>query len=208
MGEFLEDEAKKLMKIFRNGCLRGVVVCGPLAPVEVVKWFSPFLEKLSGGVVQDDAQPRVNSLWLASTCDDPIAIGAQIYGKRLSVNQPTYLDTLPQISTLVLERGEYSWIHLVDTEECEGGKEYENEINNKFIISKEYDWVGFYLKKKKYKMIFQMTMLMIMVYRKTLLDQFRMSLKVWEVLKLFYMMIGMTGMLRRKNILPIMQNFL
>jgi len=148
-GEFLEDEAKKLMKTIRNGCLRGVVVCGPLAPVEVVKWFSPFLEKLSGGVVQDNAQPRVNSLWLASTCDDPIAIGAQIYGKRLCVNQPTYLDTLPQISTLVLERGEYSWIHLVDTEECEGGKEYENEINSKFLISKEYDWVGFYLKKEE-----------------------------------------------------------
>ncbi len=148
-GEYLEDEAKKLTKIYRNGCLRGVVVCGPLAPVEVVKWLSPFLDKLSGGVVQGDAQPRVNSLWLASTCEDPIALGAQIYGKRLSDNQPTYLDTLPQISTLVLERGEYSWIHLVDTEECEGGKEYENEINNKFLISKEYDWVGFYLKKEE-----------------------------------------------------------
>jgi len=146
--EYLEDEVKKLLDISGGRHLRGIVLCGPLAPIESMQWFAHLLEKLSAGVIQGTASPRVDSLWLTSNCEDPISVGAQIYGIRLYNNQPTYLDTLPQISTLVIHGGEYLWVNLVDLSECEGGKEYINYVNEKFKISKDYDHVKFYLKKE------------------------------------------------------------
>jgi hypothetical protein len=140
-GEHLKDEVTRVVNRMRGGRLRGAVVCGPLAQHVDAPWLSPF------GMQAVD-RPKPDALWLATGRNDPIATGARLYGQRLALKLPTYLDTLPQIATLALAQGDYSWVDLVKSTTCEGGNTYEYELRGQFKLQRECDWIEVYLKRQ------------------------------------------------------------
>ncbi len=141
-GEHLKAELNSTLAS-QPGRLRGAVLCGPLAPRKMPRWLNPDALDLL-----PDTEPRPDTLWMASACEDPVATGARIYGERLNLNLPTYLDTLPQIATLAIESGRFKWIDLVEATTCEGGNPYKNKICGKFKLNKGCDWIEVFLRKE------------------------------------------------------------
>lgn len=81
-----------------GGHLRGVVLCGPLAPYVKPAWLNP----IALGVAR---LPSPDTIWISDKTDsDIIAEGAKLYGERLRDNLPTYLDTLPPLKIMTQDR--------------------------------------------------------------------------------------------------------
>jgi len=140
--EHLQNELKLAIGE-REGRIRGAVLCGPLAPRNLPAWISDAELPLKASQV---ASP--NTLWLANSCNDPIAEGAHLFGERLAAGKPTYLDTLPGFAMLTQRQGRLDWVDVVESKECEGGKPYSNEIPDRFFLEKSTSSMLVYLKKE------------------------------------------------------------
>jgi hypothetical protein len=137
IGEALQREIQRLTYLFPGGRLRGMIVCGPLAPRTPPQWLSSQIEVLvARGLNMEGnlAEPKAGRLWLSADCDDPISDGAAVYGERMLSGTPSYLDTMPQISILAHGRGGFVWVPLLKAQEVPGGKEHKDKIKRKFQL--------------------------------------------------------------------------
>ncbi|NCC84890.1 MAG: hypothetical protein EOM03_12300 [Clostridia bacterium] len=129
----------------REGRLRGAVLCGPLAPPQVPGW----LDQTLAGFPQRQ-NPHQDTIWLPPACDDPVAMGARLFGERTAAQPqlPTYLDTLPGLALLTERQGELDWVDIVKSSECPGGQPYTQSIENKFFLSHNSSSMIVYLRKE------------------------------------------------------------
>ncbi|RLA81391.1 MAG: hypothetical protein DRG33_00715 [Deltaproteobacteria bacterium] len=137
IGEFFRNEVKRMAHLYPEGRLRGMIFCGPLAPKTVPPWLSSELELLTSRGLKVEGnldEPEAGHLWLSANCDDPIAEGAAIYGRKISLGIPSYLDTMPQLSILASERGHYTWVPLLNAQEVWGGEEHIDTISRRFHL--------------------------------------------------------------------------
>ena len=137
IGKFFRHEVQRLSKLYPGGQLRGVIVCGPLAPSTIPPWLSSQLELLAArglNIEGNLSEPKADHLWLSADCDDPISDGAAIYGQRVLAEIPSYLDTMPQLSILAHERGRFTWVPLLKAEDAPGGEEYKDTIKERFQL--------------------------------------------------------------------------
>ena len=127
----------------RNGRLRGAVICGPLCPAKTQAWIQKAHINLP---CRQDA--RSDTLWLASAEVDPVAAGARLFGRRLTAELPTYLDTLPGLA-LYAEKvgGGLEWMDIVEAKECAGGQAYTRSIPDRFFLKKQTDALHVYMRK-------------------------------------------------------------
>jgi len=149
----LETQFLQLLESLPKAKLLGLIVCGALAPAYLPCW----VKNVSGMLQQKGLhldgplhEPEPQHIWLPNRthdCVDPIAAGAAIFGSRSLSGEPTYLDTLPQLSIYAMKQCQYSWIHLVDAAEWEGGKVYEKEIEGEFKLPRNQPLLDVYLKK-------------------------------------------------------------
>jgi hypothetical protein len=128
----------------RNGRLRGVVLCGPLASLGKPPWLT-----LKNASLRFETEPHPDTVWLAAACEDPVATGSRLFGERLDAGQPTYLDTLPGLALLRQKGGKLDWVDIVEAEECPGGNEYGNKIEGRFYLPGGSDKMEVYLRKEK-----------------------------------------------------------
>lgn len=136
-GEVFRREVRRMGQIFPGGRLRGMIVCGPLAPSMIPPWLDSELQFLTTRGLRSDgnlALPEAGRLWLCADCDDPVSQGAAIYAQRRMENIPTYLDTMPQLSILAQDRGRYTWIPLLEAQEVQGGDEHRDRIERRFQL--------------------------------------------------------------------------
>jgi hypothetical protein len=137
ISEVLLSEVQRMGKLFPGGRLRGMIICGPLAPRTIPPWLSSELEQLASRGLKVEgnlAEPEAGRLWLCAECDDPISEGAAIYGQRRLANIPSYLDTMPQISILAQEWGRLMWVPLLKAKEVLGGEEHKDRIEQRFQL--------------------------------------------------------------------------
>ncbi len=129
-----------------RGRLRGVVMCGPLVPHERPGWFDAFSH---AGAMRISRVPAPDTVWLPLWADgDIVAKGAQLYGKRLRSNLPTYLDTLPELKILTQNRRKHLvWTSLVAAATCKGGQEYTNVVHG-FNYQKYHSSLNVLLEKE------------------------------------------------------------
>lgn len=139
MGKALRMEVRRLAELFPGGKLRGMVVCGPLLHSGIPPWLAAELETLSArglGTEGELTEPESGRLWLCADCDDPVAEGAAIYGRRTLGGVPSYLDTMPQISILAQGQGQYAWVPLLNAQEVLGGTEFKDTIEGRFQLDR------------------------------------------------------------------------
>ena len=141
-GEHLQAELTSSLAS-QPGRLRGAVLCGPLAPRQMPRWLNP--EALG---LPPDTECRPDTLWMASACDDPVAVGARLFGERLAAGLPTYLDTLPGLALLTQRQGGLDWVDIVKSSECPGGQPYTQRIENRFFLPEKSSSMLVYLKKE------------------------------------------------------------
>jgi hypothetical protein len=137
VGEVLRNEVNRMANLFPEGRLRGMIVCGPLAPRTLPPWLSSELDLLSSrrlSVEGELAEPDLGRLWLCADCEDPIAEGAAIYGRKILDNIPSYLDTMPQLSILAQEGSRFVWVPLLKAAEVLGGEEHKDRIERRFQL--------------------------------------------------------------------------
>lgn len=137
MGEFFRSEVQRLGHLYPGGRLRGMIVCGPLAPSQIPSWLSSNLELLASRGLDHEGNlqlPEAGRLWLSANCDDPIAEGAAIYGQRILNGIPSYLDTMPQLSILAREKNKYTWVPLLNAQEVWGGEWHKDKIEGRFQL--------------------------------------------------------------------------
>ncbi|MFC1491756.1 hypothetical protein ACFLQ0_04120 [Nitrospinota bacterium] len=151
--EFLAEETHRALDLAPPGKMLGMILCGPLTPNNLSPWILSIDSQLRDRGLEINPPfevPRPNALWLTSHCDDPIACGARVFGYRIKRGEPTYLDTLSQLSLLAIRNGEeLEWINLIDSSECEGGVTYDKTIYGKFILKKDEAQLVVYLKKEE-----------------------------------------------------------
>lgn len=101
----------------------GIVFSGPLAAAKfedqrsVHQFLRESLDTQSDRIlIEDDRNGR-----------GLLARGANRFATRLASGLPTFLDTLPRLEMVILEKGEPTWIDLLDPEQkwVEGGKEWQ-----------------------------------------------------------------------------------
>ena len=150
---------QRLEKLFLNilssnseSTLRGVIVAGSLCPSKLPQWIQSAKAELENmGIKSFSFKPKPDVIWLAHN-QNAILDGCAEYGRRLEFNLPTYLDTLPKLSLLIEKRGEHVWADLLNSETCEGGKEYKPApIRGQFAIREGTRNLQVYLKKGKNK---------------------------------------------------------
>jgi hypothetical protein len=137
IGEILSQEVHDMAQRFPGGRLRGMIVCGSLAPRTIPAWLGSNLESLVSrglNIEGNHLEPEVGRLWLSSSCDDPISEGALIYGQKRLAEIPSYLDTMPQISILAQEGGRFSWVPLLKAHEVLGGEEHRDRVMRRFQL--------------------------------------------------------------------------
>lgn len=137
VGEALRREVRRMGNLIPAGRLRGMIVCGPLAPRTLPPWLSSELDLLSSrglSIESNLAEPEAGRLWLCADCEDPISEGAAIYGRKILDNIPSYLDTMPQLSILAQEGSRFVWVPLLKAEEVLGGEEHKDRIERRFQL--------------------------------------------------------------------------
>ena len=107
--------------------LLGAIVTGPLAGApggQHATLGRMFLSKL--GFKHEEALIEGASLPFGL-----LAEGAACYSSRLHADLPTYLDTLPELQTVIRRRGEPVWIDLLSSDDSfvEGGREWRRPHN-------------------------------------------------------------------------------
>jgi hypothetical protein len=148
--EALRGEVRRMAEVFPGGRLRGMILCGPLVPREVPPWLASELGTLSERGLKVDGdltEPEAGRLWLCSDCDDPVAEGAAIYGRKALDEIPSYLDTMPQLSILAQQQSNYDWIPLLNAQEVLGGTEFKDTIQGRFQLDKSQRKLHAYLYK-------------------------------------------------------------
>ena len=117
----------------------GITVSGPLASCRLDD------ETPITDILLDSLDTR-SSMTLVEGKDTPngmLARGAYRFAKRLEQGLPTYLDTLPRLEMVILEKGEPTWIDLLDPKQkwVEGGKEWlrPERVRNMSIASSSID---------------------------------------------------------------------
>lgn len=141
-GELLSQELETILQQ-QKGRLRGGVLCGPLAPKQKPIWFNQTL------VAQPLKQnPHQDTIWLPSVCEDPVAMGARLFGERIAAQLPTYLDTLPGLALLTQRQGGLDWVDIVKSSECSGGEPYNQSIKNRFFLRRNSSSMLVYLRKE------------------------------------------------------------
>ncbi|WP_028316586.1 hypothetical protein [Desulfatibacillum aliphaticivorans] len=148
--EFLGNEVQRVGGLFPDGKLRGMIVCGPLAPRQAPTWLTSQYKKLTARGLDtegDLSEPEAGRLWLCPGNVDPVAEGAAIYGKRTLEGIPSYLDTMPQVSVLASQGGQYVWVPLLNSQEVPGGTEFVDTIKSKFQLKKGKKNLEIYLNK-------------------------------------------------------------
>lgn len=150
----VEEKVCNLFKKVANACsdsqLRGVIFAGPLCPSTLPQSIAKECanrDSMNKSFFSDCNKPQIDSIWLAHDTD-AILDGCREYGRRIDLNLPTYLDTLPQLSMLVQRKGQHAWVPLLNAETCEGGQYYSPEpIRHKFAIQSNAKSLLVYLKK-------------------------------------------------------------
>lgn len=118
--------------------LRGVIVCGPLAPARIAgTWLEDVLKPLEGHL-------PASAVHLAPG-DAILARGAAIYGVCRKSGIPAYLDTMPQVSLLTQTRGIMKWHPLLNAQEVVGGEEFTDTIPGRFSLPAGHRQVRFLL---------------------------------------------------------------
>jgi len=130
----------------RKGRLRGAVLCGSLAPSQLPCWFDRASFALPSKQI-----PQQDTLWIPLSCDDPVAIGACLFGERVDTGLPTYLDTLPGLALLTQRQGGLDWVDIVKSSECPGGQPYTQSISNRFFLRRNESSMFVYLRKESRK---------------------------------------------------------
>ncbi|WP_139795742.1 hypothetical protein [Desulfocicer vacuolatum] len=145
----LSNLFKDRLQAIPGSRLRGVIISGPLCPQKLPGWiFSADQELREAGIKKpSQASPQIDSVWLAH--DQNIwGHGCAEYALRLDRGEPTYVDTLPNLSMLVERRGEHFWLDLVKAATCKGGVPYKPEsICGKFAIKAGGKRLQVYLRK-------------------------------------------------------------
>ncbi|WP_207260591.1 hypothetical protein [Desulfovibrio sp. Huiquan2017] len=139
--ELLGKELKTAL-LRQKGKLRGAVLCGPLAPPQIPHWLNQELTLPPGPT------PKPDKLWIPSTCNDPVAVGASLFGERLAAHLPTYLDTLPGLALLTQKQGDLEWVDIVKSSECPGGRPYTDSIGNRFFLPENSSSMNIHFKKE------------------------------------------------------------
>lgn len=117
----------------------GIVVSGALANCKFLSGARIWEWALDGlGVCSE------NALVEGLHCDDGLlAKGAGIFAHRLEKKLPTYLDTLPRLEMLISDKGEPTWIDLLEPEQkwVEGGRLWQRpeKIRNLSIAAGSID---------------------------------------------------------------------
>lgn len=150
MKDYLSQSVKNLSTRFPNGQLRGMIICGPLAPKKIPEWLEQELHALCErglSIDGDLSKPQAGCLWLPDAHENPVARGAAIYGERILQGIPAYLDTLPQLALLAHDKGRYVWVPLLDAQEWPGGEEFSDHIRDRFQLNKGHKKLHVYLFK-------------------------------------------------------------
>ena len=152
MKEALYNQFHSLMEQFPQKNLKGVILCGPLAPEMPPLWLKKGVNDFYGSRfnLSDDCHiPRPHSLWICPQHLDAVSLGANIYGSRIKTGQPTYMDVLPGMSLFTVKNNwEQHWENIVKESTCEGGKTYIHKIKNLFFLDAHSDKMEVYLKKE------------------------------------------------------------
>ncbi|MDI6812210.1 MAG: hypothetical protein QME75_13645 [Deltaproteobacteria bacterium] len=133
----LQREVHRIAQLHHGGRLRGMIICGPLAQNTIPPWLSTDLNLLASrglNIEGNFAEAEAGRLWLSAECEDPIAEGASIYGRRIAAGIPSYLDTMPQLSILAQASGRYTWVPLLNAQEVWGGEEHRDTIERRFQL--------------------------------------------------------------------------
>jgi hypothetical protein len=140
--ELFSNELQTILQ-HREGRLRGGVLCGPLAPQQEPIWFNQAIVALP--LKQN---PQQDTIWLPSVCEDPVAMGARLFGERIAAQLPTYLDTLPGLALLTQRQGGLDWVDIVKSSECSGGQPYTQSIEDRFFLRRNSSSMLVYLRKE------------------------------------------------------------
>ncbi|MBU2550081.1 MAG: hypothetical protein KKB20_16855 [Proteobacteria bacterium] len=164
----IRTEFRRLFRAYPKGRLRGLIICGPLAPIEVPAWLYDVLDEAGCQEfdrTHDLKEPKIDGLWLCPG-ETALARGAAIYGEKVSDKQPTYLDTMPQISILAQAQRQYKWVPLLKDSEVKdsgvtggeeyrvkepvvmGGEEFKDRIIKKFQLGKGSRQLVVHLRKE------------------------------------------------------------
>ena len=93
--------------------------------------------------------PLARTVWAPGVDRNIVGEGAAVYGRRLIVGDPTYLDTLPLLEFLVTDRGKYRWHQLLQSTEVEGGSTYHPPpIKRAFKLARNAERLNVYLRKE------------------------------------------------------------
>jgi len=134
-----------------TGRLRGMILSGPLVSSSPAPWLAgitAFLEE-KGLQVAPSSEAAPERIWISGLDRDAVSEGAAIYGARLKSEEPTYLDTLPELSIWAQERGRLAWFPLVKAQEVEGGQPYEDRLDRKFSLPATSRSLQFFLGRGK-----------------------------------------------------------
>ncbi len=123
-----------------GGKLRGVILSGTLASVNPTFWLRGVVNLLEsrGLLCAFSKMAELGQIWVPPFDIDVVSEGAYIYGERLLLGEPTYLDTLTQLYTLANKRGKQVWVSLLKEDELEiaGSKLHQNKIKKIFSLNR------------------------------------------------------------------------
>jgi hypothetical protein len=117
----------------------GIVVSGPLANAKVDQ------DRTVCELLLDSLSVQSDRILIDGdrNMEGLLARGAYRFAIRLSEGQTTYLDTLPRLEMVILEKGEPAWIDLLEPNQkwVEGGKEWQRpeRVQNMRIPPKSCD---------------------------------------------------------------------
>lgn len=153
--EFIKEGINSLLKSYPTSRIRGVLVSGPLVSCDPTPWIEGLRVSLEEKGIRLPVmqKPSIDSVWVPDPNQDIIAEGAAVYGARLALNEPTYLDTLTQLYILADKRGSQEWIPLLNREELEieGGDERKVILKKVFNLKRNLKKLDVWLKKERGK---------------------------------------------------------
>jgi hypothetical protein len=146
--QWLWEKLESIKVTSFSGQLLGLICCGPLLSPQSLSWLGDIRNIFGQNWINGGLDsPKPKQLWL-SPGHTSIAYGAQLYGRRLLNGEPTYFDTLPQLSLLTKHgSGLLKWSPLIDQNVVEGGQAYINSINNQFKLNMDSSKLDIYLYK-------------------------------------------------------------
>jgi hypothetical protein len=130
------------------GKLRGVIIAGVPFVEGGGDWLRLVEERVAGALANPAAseEPRVDGIWNAEFGSAVIASGAGLFGTRLRLGLPTYLDTLPKFEVYASTSEGGSWEPLVRESEISGGDTYRNVIRGEFGLKRDQDELEAFLR--------------------------------------------------------------